>query len=267
MTYDRNKVIAIALSFLHYHEKASNSNLDDFTANSGSGNYTRFARDLDAMKDFYNGPKQGFAWCDMFVDDCFVLAYGREAAQSLLCQPDRSAGAGCQYSAQYFNQKGQFFKSGPQPGDQIFYGSSWTNIWHTGLVVEVTTTSVVVVEGNADDQVLKLTYSLTDSRIWGYGRPDWGSSTADKAELISEPALYSPYVYYPRVNLLVRGNHGPQVLNMQRLLNACGFSCEVNGSFDEATLAAVKAFQKAADLDTDGEFGGQSFSKLWNWGR
>lgn len=86
------KVIDAALSQVGYHEKASNSQLDDPTANSGSGNWTKFARDMDALSGFYNGRKQGFAWCDVFVDWCFVTAYGRTAAQFLLCQPDSSAG-------------------------------------------------------------------------------------------------------------------------------------------------------------------------------
>ena len=44
---------------LGYHEKASNANLDDKTANSGSGNWTKYARDLDRLGNFYNGAKNG----------------------------------------------------------------------------------------------------------------------------------------------------------------------------------------------------------------
>ena len=40
-----NTLITCARGWLGYLEKKSNSQLDDFTANAGSGNYTCFARD------------------------------------------------------------------------------------------------------------------------------------------------------------------------------------------------------------------------------
>ena len=130
------KVIQIARAELGYREKRSNSALGDKTANAGSANWTKYARDLDAMTDFYNGPKQGFAWCDVFVDWCFYKAFGADTAKKLLCQPAKSAGAGCTYSLAYYNQHGQFYARNPKPGDQIFFGSVG-NSSHTGLVTAV----------------------------------------------------------------------------------------------------------------------------------
>ena len=63
-----NKVLNLARSEIGYREKRSNSQLDDKTANAGSGNWTKYARDLDAVTNFYNGAKNGFAWCDIYVD-------------------------------------------------------------------------------------------------------------------------------------------------------------------------------------------------------
>ena len=174
MPYDKQKVIDLALSQVGYKEKASNAELDSFTANAGDKNWTKYARDLDNMSRFYNGRKNGFAWCDVFVDWCFVMAYGRAAAQELLCQPDNSTGAGCSFSAGYFRNKGQFHINNPQPGDQIFFGSSANNVWHTGLVINVTDSRVYTVEGNTTDAVGKRSYALSDSSIYGYGRPAWG---------------------------------------------------------------------------------------------
>jgi hypothetical protein len=54
---------------------------------------------------WYNGKKNGFAWCDMFVDWCFLTAFGYEKALALLCQPEKSAGAGCTYSLRYFKTR------------------------------------------------------------------------------------------------------------------------------------------------------------------
>ena len=46
---EKDKVIDVALNEIGYIEKASNSNLDSKTANQGSGNYTKYARDLDNL--------------------------------------------------------------------------------------------------------------------------------------------------------------------------------------------------------------------------
>lgn len=42
-----DRVIEVAKAEVGYKEKASNSNLDDKTANAGSNNYTKYARDFD----------------------------------------------------------------------------------------------------------------------------------------------------------------------------------------------------------------------------
>ena len=89
-----DKVLEIAFDEVGYLEKASAKNLDDKTANAGDANYTKYARDLYPSL-------QGQAWCDMFVDWCFVKAYGKETAKKLLggfsaYTPD---------SAQYFTAK------------------------------------------------------------------------------------------------------------------------------------------------------------------
>ena len=166
------KVIAVAAAEIGYKEKKSNSQLDDKTANAGSGNYTKYARDFDQKyPKWYNGKKNGYAWCDMFVDWCFLTAFGYEDALRLLCQPEKSAGAGCTYSLGYYRNKGQFHTSGPKPGDQIFFGTSLDNSTHTGIVESVDTKQVHTIEGNTSDQVARRNYALTNSRILGYGRP------------------------------------------------------------------------------------------------
>lgn len=166
------KVLAVAVAEIGYKEKKSNAQLDDKTANAGSGNYTKYARDFDQKYPrWYNGKKNGYAWCDMFVDWCFLTAYGYENALRLLCQPEKSAGAGCTYSLRYYKNKGQFHTSGPKPGDQIFFGTSLDNSTHTGIVEKVTAQKVYTIEGNTSDQVARRNYALSNSRILGYGRP------------------------------------------------------------------------------------------------
>ena len=190
---DRRKVINIALAEVGYLEKASNKYLDDPTKNAGRANYTKYARDIDQIPEFYNGKKQGFAWCDVFVDWCFVQAYGSHYAKALLNQPSRSAGAGCKYSAEYYKRAGRFVIANPQVGDQIFFGSG-DSVTHTGLVYKVDGSRVYTVEGNTSSAegvvanggtVAKKSYSLTYDKIYGYGRPNYDDGYDPAAD---EPA-------------------------------------------------------------------------------
>lgn len=57
---------------------------------------------------------------------------------------------------------------------------------------------------------------------------------------------------------LQKGDSGDAVKTMQKMLIACGYSCGsagADGSFGDNTLAAVKAFQKAAGVTVDGIYG------------
>ena len=160
-------VVKIALAEVGYKEKASNSQLDNPTANAGSNNYTKYARDLrDA--GYYNGNKNGFAWCDVFVDWCFYKAFGKTEGQRIECQTG-DLGAGCKYSKQYYQNKGRCDRM-PKVGDQIFFTSGGT-ISHTGIVTAVNGDKVTTVEGNSGDQVKKHTYSLSNSYIDSFGHP------------------------------------------------------------------------------------------------
>lgn len=185
-----SKVISIAAAEIGYKEKKSNSQLDDKTANAGSKNYTKYARDFDEKyPNWYNYKKQTVAWCDMFVDWCFLKAFGYDKALSLLCQPEKSAGAGCTYSSGYYRAKGQFYTKDPKPGDQIFFGNSLSDVYHTGIVEKADKSKVYTIEGNSSDQVERCSYSLTYSKIVGYGRPKFDAEPAktEKAEKTETP--------------------------------------------------------------------------------
>lgn len=283
MAYDKKFVIDLAISQIGYHEKATNAELDNPTANSGDGNWNKYSRDLDKLGNFYNGRKNGYAWCDCFVDWCFITAYGRAAGQKLLCQPDNSAGAGCSFSAGYYRNKGQFHTNNPQPGDQIFFGTGPGNVWHTGIVVEVTSSHVITVEGNTTDSVGRRSYRLTDSSIYGYGRPDWGVSGTVSAPSSSESSSSSKAsapsatikTCRPIIYELKRGCKNGYVKTLQDLLIKRGFSCggkvdpltkhEVSdGNFGPATENAVKLFQKQKNLKVDGEVGESTWPALMN---
>ncbi len=142
-------IVTIALAEVGYREKASNAYLDDKSANAGSANWTKYARDL-ANAGYYQANKNGYAWCDVFVDWCFFKAYGPVEGQRIQCQSG-PLGAGCIYSAQYYQQKGRYDRN-PKVGDQVFFQSGG-EIGHTGIVVEVTDSPIVPVESHSSDQV------------------------------------------------------------------------------------------------------------------
>ena len=176
------EVIEIAKAEAGYLEKATNEQLSDKTANAGSGNYTKYAHDLDNIPGFYNGRKNGYPWCDVFVDWCFYKAFGVDEAKRLLCHG--TSGAGCTYSAGYFAAAGQFYSS-PKPGDQIFFGTGLSYCYHCALVYDVDDTYVYTIEGNTSSAagvvpngggVYMKSYRLTHSSIVGYGRPLYNES-------------------------------------------------------------------------------------------
>ena len=131
----------------------------------------------------YNGKKNGYAWCDIFTDWCFIQTFGLELGLKLLCQAKKGVGAGCSGSANYYKQKGQFHTSGPQPGDQIFFtNDGGKTMYHTGIVEKVAGGRVYTIEGNTSSAagvvenggcVRDKSYALTYSKIGGYGRPDF----------------------------------------------------------------------------------------------
>lgn len=189
-----SEVIKIALNEVGYLEKTSNANLYNKTANAGKNNYTKYAYEMDTKySGFYNGKKNGFAWCDVWTDWVFVTAFGVEKAKELLCQPSKSLGAGCGYSMDYYKKKGQL-NSKPAIGDQIFfYNSSKTGIAHTGLVYDVDKSYVYTVEGNTSSAsgvvanggaVAKKKYKLNYALIAGYGRPKY-----DKEVMLYKPTV------------------------------------------------------------------------------
>ena len=198
-------LIKIAEAELGYLEKASNKDLDSKTANAGKKNYTKYARDL-AKAGFYNGSKQGLAWCAVFVTwlGWKLCGEDRAKAEKLLCQTG-PYGAGCTSAAQYYKQQGRFYTSNPKPGDQIFFwDAEKTRAAHTGIVVDVDDTYVYTIEGNTSSAagvvenggcVRNKQYKLNYARLYGYGRPKYDKESnvaTSKNTTATEPAHSGP---------------------------------------------------------------------------
>ena len=286
------ELIKIAEAEVGYLEKETNRNLDDKTSNAGDENYTKYARDFDTKyTDFYNGKKNGFAWCDIFVDWCFVTAFGVAKALELLGQPKKSCGAGCKYSANYFKKIGCFYTT-PKVGDQIFFKDSKGNVCHTGIVYEVTDKQVHTIEGNTSSEsgvvanggaVAKKSYDLTYNRIYGYGRPKYDAepvktTTTPKVNNIKEwqEAAIKDGYKFPKYG--ADGAWGSECesvakkaickkkltytnKNLTKIVQkAVGVTAD--GLFGTATKNAVIAYQKKKGLIADGVVGLNTWKKI-----
>ena len=184
------EVINVAKAEEGYVEKKSNAKLDDKTANAGSNNFTKYARDYLKWTGVNN---QGQPWCGMFLLWIFVMAFGLAVAKTLLC------GIATAYTptfAQQFKNAGRWHKKDPKPGDVIFFKNA-TRICHVGLVERVANGKVYTIEGNTSNanavvpnggMVCRKSYSLNNTRIAGYGRPAYDSE---------QPAQCNPGTHVP----------------------------------------------------------------------
>ena len=272
MTYDPKRVIDIALAEVGYLEKETNAQLDDKTANAGDENYTKYARDLDAI-GFYNGRKQHVAWCDVFVDHSFVEAYGMEVALAITFQPygKSNCGAGCKYSRQYYQQNGHLFNE-PEPGDQVFfYSKDKSTISHTGLVYAVDNSYIYTVEGNTSSAsgvvanggaVAKKKYKRSYDRLAGFGRPDYGMKASSVVDI---PSTNPTTAYELGDRTLKKGDKGDDVEDMQENLIKLGYDLGddgADGKFGSKTDEAVRNFQRSSALEVDGKFGPKSLAAM-----
>ena len=255
------RTITQAEKWIGYLEKKSNAQLDDFTANAGKANYTRFGRDYGL------NPAE---WCGMFVSMVFVYEYGMEEAKRLLC------GGLHHYTptgANYFKKAGRYVKRGqgtPRPGDVVFFwSSSKGRIGHVGIVTEVTSNRVYTIEGNTSGANTLVTngggvkaksYALTSTYIDGYGLVDYGGEykPAQQTEKKEGKIMLE-------VDTLRKGAEGEQVKTVQRLLLAMGYKLPkygADGDFGGETVTAVKAYQKDKGLTADGIVGAKTWKKL-----
>lgn len=297
------KLLNTVKAELGYIEKKSKSQLDDKTANAGAKNYTKYARDLDAISGFYNGKKQGYEWCDVFVDWCFVQTFGEELARKLTCQTsNRKLGAGCKYSMNYYKADGKFYTT-PAVGDQIFfYTTDKKGIRHTGIVVRLDDNHVYTIEGNSrptgeyythGGAVLEHSYLRVDDEIAGYGRPDY-SIVPVEDDKEPEAQEYVPTVLEWQKAAMEDGFDFPQYgadgkwgkecesvakkavvkkqvigykyPNLTKIVQrVVGFTgIEIDGKCGRATRDAIKAYQKAHGLTVDGCVGLNTWKVMLN---
>ena len=268
MGYTATQLVEIATAEIGYHEKASNSNLDSKTANSGNKNFTKYGRDL-FKAGFFNGNKNGFDWCAQFPTWCVWKLTGKNKKKTeyILCVGG-DLSAGCGFALKYYKAAGRFDKT-PKVGDQIFFkynlnDTSYTAD-HTGIVVRVTDKLIETIEGNSGNEVKRKAYQRNDKTIVGYGHPRYDA----EPEKTVTKEVKTVQVELP---ILRKGSTGEAVKTLQRLLrqleyvNADGKTyITVDGSFGSNTEAAVRRYQKNRGAkNPDGIVGEWTWNKLLN---
>lgn len=148
----KQRLIEVAKAEIGYHEAANN--------------YTKYAED-PRITELYGWNVQNQPWCCTFVNWCFLQAFGDIGAKMTF-----GGSAACAAQADLYRKNRAFYTSRPEIGDQIFFYSGG-GINHTGIVTEVNGSAIRTIEGNYSDKVSSCAYTIGNSVIAGYGRPDW----------------------------------------------------------------------------------------------
>lgn len=244
------KIKSIALEQVGYHE--------------GANNYNKYADDPKIAK-LYGWTPQNQPWCCVFVNWCFLNAFGYDIGSRLTY----GGTAACANSAQLFVNEGAYVHS-PEVGDQAFFYSGG-GINHTGIVVSVSGGSFVTVEGNYSDKVSKVNHNTSDSAVAGFGRPNWailGKETSSQPS--SGASNTNSQTYFPdedhrlQLPLLSYSNvYRDACVFLQALLNLRHFACgSADGFYGAKTQAAVGKAQRYFNLEVDGICGPETWSKL-----
>ena len=218
-----------------------------------------------SIVDIYNAHKplaRGYAvkytdaWCATFVS-----AVGIECDLADIMPTECS----CPKMIDLYKALGRWEESDsyiPAPGDIIMYdwgdsgkGDNTGNPDHVGIVEKVDNGMLTVIEGNYSNIVKRRTLSVNGKYIRGYCLPDYAS----KATIMTKEDKEM------QIPTLRKGSKGDTVKAMQTLLIGYGFTCGccgADGSFGEATLAAVRNFQMDNRLTVDGICGPKTWAKL-----
>lgn len=211
-------------------------------------NFTKYAEDVRITK-LYGLNVQKQPWCETFTAWLFINTFGYNDGVAMTY----GGSASCATHAQLYKNNGAWYTA-PQKGDQIYFIVNG-GINHTGIVVDVSGSTVTTVEGNYSDRVATNTYFINDTQIAGYGRPNW-SVVANEPDPDPEDDSDIVHPLHPRTYFHLEYGDGlktkehpdtkpsPQVKAWQALLNLWGNNLKVDGEFGVLTLTATKKWQQ-----------------------
>lgn len=226
----KSKILNTAMYYIGYCEKSSNYMLDDFTANIGNRNYTKFHRDLHVMN--------GTAWCAYFIQ--YLFDYNKHS--NLL----KGLTGSC--SRMLENMQSQIVNN-PKSGDLIFFAEYPKryvfDMKHVGIVFCVDDTYIYTIEGNCGGQVKRKKYKKSNFNGF-FVRPKY---------------QYEHMQTLP-TKVVKKGVKGKDVEKLQSALNYFGYNLEIDGSCGALTEKAIKDMQSVLGLEIDGSCGAKTRKKL-----
>ena len=186
---DQERFLKAAMSQIGYLEKNNNADLNNYTANPGSNNYTKYAKEMGANPN---------NWCAYFV------SWAAKAAN--IPENTLPRNGSCTEIMKQAIKMGIFHYRGeytPRPGDLILF--NWKGVAnpkntgsiscdHVGVVEYVDGKQVHTIEGNASPMsgqgnyqgVHRKYYTMTSKVIVGYVHPNWSAAsiTVDPTALL-----------------------------------------------------------------------------------
>lgn len=245
-----NALIAVAKNEIGYLEKATNDQLDSKTANAGYNNYTKYWRDIYPAY-------QGQPWCACQISWDMMTAFGLETAKKLLRHWPYVY---CPTMANLFT-----LYANPQVGDIVIFKHNGV-FTHTGLVIKVQGDQFWTIEGNTSGAsgivangggVCQKSYYNSQLPGTKFCRPDYSIVTSIKSNSSTNTSTI-----VATKNWIEYGDKGNDVKTLQTKLNKIGYKLEVDGICGNATVAAIKDFQKKYNLAVDGQAGKNTVTKL-----
>lgn len=229
-----HKVVSLAYGEVGYHE--------------GVNNYNKYA-ESPLITRLYGWNLQHQPWCAVFVNWLFLTTFDYAIGSRITY----GGSPGCAAQAQLYRNNNAYYPTqSAQKGDQIFFIVDG-GINHTGIIVDVSGSTITTVEGNSSDSVAERTYFIGDSKIAGVGRPNWslvGDASPDEPD-VPEPVETCTVT----MRVLRYGATGTDVRILQTALRDLGYNIGrwgADGDFGRDTEAAVKELQIDCNLEPDG---------------
>ena len=218
--------------------------------------------------DIYNAIQPLPVGYKMKYTDDWCAATVSAAAKSCDALDIIQAECSCPRMVELLKKKGIWEESDdhiPAPGDLIFYdwgdstgkSDNVGNPDHVGVVEKVSGDTIIVIEGNYQNSVMRRHIRIGARYIRGFGVPKYADSP-EKTETTEEVGIV-----VIKLNVLQKGAEGEQVKALQRMLWAMGhYNSYIDGDFGSKTDEAVRAFQKQKGLAVDGIVGEQTWTAL-----